>query len=289
MSFRTVIISQPAKLSFKDNFLLIRGETTNMVHLSEIHTILIESTMVQITTRLMNELINFKIKLIICDERHNPSAELVAYNASFNSSKKIMKQIAWEEYNKDILWMHIIANKIKNQAKILQKYKSGNAKKLLKYIEEIELGDATNREGHSAKVYFNSLFGKNFLREGGSPESKALDYGYTILLSAFNRCISNYGYLNQLGIKHKNEYNPYNLACDLIEPFRVLVDDVVAQNKGRLLDSEYKKELVSILNKEINFAAKNTLVINAIPIYVSKCIKAIEENLLEYIIYEYGV
>ena len=289
MSFRTVLISQPAKLSFKDNFLLIRGESTNMIHLSEIHTIIIESSMVQITARLMNEMINFKIKLIICDERHNPSAELVPYNASFNSTKKILNQIAWDKYNKDLIWTHIIANKIKNQAKILQKHNCANSEMLFKYIEEIELGDVTNREGHSAKVYFNSLFGKDFVRGGGSSESAALDYGYTILLSAFNRCISNLGYLNQIGIKHKNEFNHYNLACDLIEPFRVLVDDIVFQNKGRLLDVEYKKELVNVLNQEIFYIGKKILVINAIPIFVGKCLKAVEENTMEYVPYEYGV
>ena len=288
MSFRTIVVSQPAKLSFKDNYLLIRGDSTNMVHLSEIHTIMIESTMVQITTRLMNELLNFKIKLIICDERHNPSAEMMAYNASYNSSKKITNQIAWEEYNKDLVWMHIIANKISNQAKVLEENGCDNAGKLRDYIKEIELGDITNREGHSAKVYFNSLFGKEFSRTGNTPESRALDYGYTILLSAFNRCISNLGYLNQLGVKHKNEFNPFNLACDFIEPFRVLVDAYVAKNKGRILDSEYKQELVNILNQEIRFDNKNILVINAIPIYIARCVKSIEEN-EEYLAYDYGV
>lgn len=290
MSFRTIIIASPAKLSFKDNYLLIRGEDTAMVHLSEIHTIIVESTMVQITSHLLNEIFNYKIKLIICDEKHNPAGELVPYNASYNTTKKILNQINWQDYTKLLLWTHIIANKIRNQAMLLKNNSISNAKKLFTYIEEIEFGDATNREGHAAKVYFNSLFGKSFVREGNSPESKALDYGYTVLLSAFNRSVSSLGYLNQLGIKHKNEYNAFNLACDLIEPFRILIDEIVFKNRGRNLDSNYKKELVDVFNKEIVYCGKNTLVSNAIPVYVSQCIKVLEDrDMAEYVAYEYGV
>lgn len=290
MSFRTVMISSPAKLSFKDNYLYIRGETNSMIHLSEIHTLMIESTMVQITARLLNELLNFKIRLIICDEKHNPSAEMVPYNASFNTTKKIITQIGWSDNKKQTLWTHIIANKIRNQAQMLKKYDCKYWDKLLGYVEELELDDLTNREGHAAKVYFNSLFSKDFSRDGTSAETKALDYGYTVLLSAFNRSVTNLGYINQLGVKHKNEYNAFNLACDLIEPFRVLVDEVVVNNRGRLLDTEYKKEFVNLLNKEINYAGKNTYLMNAIPVYVGRCLKFLEnEDFAEYVPYEFGV
>lgn len=290
MSFRTVLITKPAKLSFKDNYLLIRGDETNMVHLSEINTILLESQMVQITSRLLNEIINFKIKLIICDERHNPSGELVPYNASFNSTKKIINQTQWQEIVKQTIWTHIIANKIKNQATLLKNYNYPGADKLYTYISELELNDESNREGHAAKVYFNSIFGKDFTRDDNSNNSIALDYGYTVLLSAFNRTVANMGYINQLGIKHKNEYNAFNLACDLIEPFRVLVDEIVLKNPNRLLDREYKDIFINLLNKEIFYNNKHTYLTNAIPVYVGKCIEAIENNNpQEYVAYEYGV
>ena len=88
MSFRTVVITQKAKLSYKDNFMLIHGEELKMVHLSEINTIIVESNLVQISAYLMNQIAKNKIKLIICDERHNPTAEMVPYYANFNTSKK---------------------------------------------------------------------------------------------------------------------------------------------------------------------------------------------------------
>ncbi len=289
MAFRTVIISNPAKLSFKENHLMIIGETTKMVHLSEISVLIIESNLVQITARLINELINFKIKLIFCDERHSPSCELVPYASNYHTTKHIMRQVAWDKYRQQELWTHIIANKIRNQARLLNQKSLSNADKLFGYIAELEFNDTTNREGHSAKVYFNTLFGLGFTRESNTNEAKALDYGYTILLSCFNRAIANMGYINQLGVHHKNEFNAFNLACDLIEPFRILVDKIVFENKNRPFDSDYKRVLVDVLNQEIMFNGKRNYVSNAISQYVSLAIYFLETPQKEYVAYEYGV
>lgn len=290
MSFRTVLITQKSKLSYKDNFLVIQGETTNMVHLSEIHTIIVESTMVQISAYLLAQLSSNKIKLIICDERHNPTAEMVPYYANYNTSKRFLNQVKWNEESKKALWTKIVSNKILNQARILKNFGIERHKMLLGYLSEVELNDETNREGHSAKVYFNSLFGMDFSRDKVCDINMALDYGYTIILSAFNRTISSLGYANQLGIKHKNEYNFFNLGCDLMEPFRVVIDEFVYENRERMFDSSYKQDLVQLLNKNINYCGKNMILTNAINIFVLNALRAIDENrIAEYEAYEYGV
>lgn len=290
MSFRTVLITQKSKLSYKDNFLVIQGETVNMVHLSEIHTIIVESTMVQISAYLLAQLSANKIKLIICDERHNPTAEMVSYYANYNTSKKFLNQVKWDELGKKTLWTKIVSNKILNQARFLEQLGIDRYKMLLQYLGEVELDDETNREGHSAKVYFNSLFGLDFSRDKVCDINMALDYGYTIILSAFNRAISSLGYANQLGIKHKNEYNFFNLGCDLMEPFRVIVDEYVYNNRERMFDSDYKRDLVQLLNKNINYCDKNMILTNAINIFVINALRAIDDNRIgEYQAYEYGV
>lgn len=290
MSFRTVVITQKAKLSYKDNFMLVQGEELKMVHLSEINTIIVESNLVQISAYLLNQIAKNKIKLIVCDERHNPTAEMVPYYANFNTSKKVIQQAKWSDEAKQVAWTNIIINKIKNQAKLLEKVGNERYKMLLEYMQDVELDDVTNREGHSAKVYFNSLFGLNFTRDKICDINMALDYGYTILLSAFNRVISSLGYINQLGIKHKNEYNFFNLGCDLMEPFRVLVDAFVYDNKERMFDAEYKKDLVQLLNENIKFCGKNMFVINAINVFVINALRAVDENrITEYSFYEYGL
>ncbi len=290
MSFRTIVITQKSKLSFKDNFMMIHGDELKMVHLSEINTIIIESNLVQISAYLLNQISKNKIKLIICDERHNPTAEMVPYYSNYNTSKKAIQQAKWTDEAKQVVWTNIIINKIKNQANLLAEIGNDRAVLLAKYVEEVELDDVTNREGHSAKVYFNGLFGLDFTRDKVCDINMALDYGYTILLSAFNRAISSLGYINQLGIKHKNEYNYFNLGCDLMEPFRVLIDSYVYNNKERVFDADYKKDLVQILNKNIEFCGKNMYLINAISIFVNNALRAVDENrITEYSFYEYGI
>lgn len=290
MSFRTIIITQKAKLSYKDNFMMITSEDVKMVHLSEINTIIVESNMVQISAYLLNQIAKNKIKLIICDERHNPTAEMVPYYANFNTSKRAIQQAKWLDEAKQVAWTNIVINKIKNQAKLLENIGNERYKMLIEYMQDVELDDASNREGHSAKVYFNSLFGLDFTRDKVCDINMALDYGYTILLSAFNRTISSLGYINQLGIKHKNEYNFFNLGCDLMEPFRVLVDEFVYNNKERVFDSEYKRDLVQLLNKNVQFCGKNMFLTNAINVFVNNALRAVDENrITEYSFYEYGL
>ena len=269
---------------------MITGEDVKMVHLSEINTIIVESNMVQISAYLLNQIAKNKIKLIVCDERHNPTAEMVPYYANFNTSKRAIQQAKWLDEAKQVAWTNIVINKIKNQAKLLESIGNERYKMLIEYMQDVELGDASNREGHSAKVYFNSLFGLDFTRDKVCDINMALDYGYTILLSAFNRTISSLGYINQLGIKHKNEYNFFNLGCDLMEPFRVLVDEFVYNNKERVFDSECKRDLVQLLNKNVQFCGKNMFLTNAINVFVNNALRAVDENrITEYSFYEYGL
>ena len=204
--------------------------------------------------------------------------------------KKAIQQAKWLDEAKQVAWTNIIINKIKNQVKLLEEIKNERYIMLLEYMQDVELDDVTNREGHAAKVYFNSLFGLDFTRDKICDINMALDYGYTILLSAFNRTISSLGYINQLGIKHKNEYNFFNLGCDLMEPFRVLIDDYVYQNKERVFDAEYKKDLVQLLNKNVQFCGKNMFLTNAINVFVINALRAVDENrITEYSFYEYGL
>ncbi len=109
-------------------------------------------------------------------------------------------------------------------------------------MKEIELGDKTNREGHAAKVYFNALFGMDFSRSKECAINAALNYGYGILLSCFNREVIANGYITQLGLFHNNMFNQFNLASDLMEPFRILVDRIVVKNKPEKFESERKNE-----------------------------------------------
>lgn len=131
MGWRTVVVSKNCKLSYKNDYLIIRDDKLQMIHLSEINMIMIENGMASITSYLINELANKKIKLIICDEKHNPSCEMMPYYGSFNTSKKILNQTSWKKERKDLVWQQIIKYKIHNQSKLLQKLEKEGYKNFL--------------------------------------------------------------------------------------------------------------------------------------------------------------
>lgn len=277
MSFRTVVISKQSKLSYKNRYLVVKQDMDEKyIHLSEIDTIVVDSIAVSISSFLLKELCDYKINIIFCDEKHNPFGELSYYYSNYNSSKKISNQIKWEEKDKNMLWKIIVKNKILNQALILNKINSDKYDLVLSYVEDVLIGDKTNREGHAAKVYFNALFGKDFNRNISNSINAALNYGYAILLSSFNKEIISNGYLTQLGIHHKNEFNDFNLACDLMEPFRVIVDNFVYYNLEREFNSQYKLDIINIFNSKYLFDGKSYTLKDIIKFYVKNTLESID-------------
>ena len=227
MSWRTIVISSSAKLDYQMGYLVVRKEETVKVHISEIYMLLIESTAVSLTAALLCELTKKKIKVIFCDEKRNPSSELVPFYGSHDTSVKVRNQIVWDTEIKTAVWTEIVIEKIRKQAEVLAVWQKKENEMLYQYIEEIEYGDTTNREGHAAKVYFNALFGMDFTRTEDNSVNAALNYGYGIILSAFNREITANGYLTQIGLFHDNIFNTFNLWSDLIDPFRPILDKKV--------------------------------------------------------------
>ncbi len=279
MSWRTVVIASSAKLDYQMGYLVVRKDTVTKIHLSEIRLLLIESTAVSLTAALLAELTDKKIKVIFCDAKRNPSSELLPYYGAHDTSLKIRNQIAWSDKIKVQMWTEIVSEKIRKQREVLLlREKKEEADLLGQYLKEMELGDATNREGHAAKVYFNALFGKDFSRSVDNVANAALNYGYSILLSAFTREITANGYLTQLGLFHDNMFNPFNLASDLMEPFRPLVDRRVLQLQFSELQHEQKMQLVDILNMEIFVNERKEYVANAIKIYCKSVFDAISDE-----------
>ena len=278
MSWRIIVISQRAKLDLHLGYMVVRGENVTKIVLSEISTILIESTAVSLTTSLLAELAKRKIKVIFCDEKRNPSSELVSYYGSHDTSNKVRKQIAWGQKIKEAVWTEIVTEKIRKQKELLELKGKEEAELLSSYLREITWNDETNREGHAAKVYFNALFGKDFTRTEDNPINAALNYGYAIILSTFTREVVTNGYITQLGLFHDNMFNQFNLASDLMEPFRVLVDKEVLEMKPDKMEHEEKMRLVNILNYEVRIGGKIQYVNNAIKIYCKSVFDALNEN-----------
>ena len=278
MSWRIIVISKRAKLDYQLGFMVVRSSEITKIHLSEISTVMIESTAVSLTTSLLSELSKRKIKVIFCDEKRNPSSELVSYYGSHDTSNKVRRQIQWKQNIKEAVWTEIVTEKIRKQKELLEILGKDESELLDSYIREIQWNDETNREGHAAKVYFNALFGLSFTRTADTVENAALNYGYAIILSAFTREVVANGYITQLGLFHDNMFNQFNLASDLMEPFRILVDREVVGMRLEEFGHPEKMRLVDLLNHEVQIDGKTQYVNNAIKIYCRSVFDALNEN-----------
>lgn len=293
MGWRTVVVSSRSKLELKNNYLVIRSDTVKRIHIDEISVLLIENTGCALTASLLELLWSKKVAVIFCDRKRNPGAQLIPYYNSHDCSARTFAQINWDDSHKKKVWALIVKEKIRNQARLLAAIgKKDAADILFGYIEEVQDGDVSNREGHAAKVYFNSLFGSSFTRDSECFVNFALNYGYGILLSIVNREVVANGYLTQLGIFHKNVYNQFNLSCDIMEPLRPLFDYSVLSLgiHDDELCHEDKMLILETINKRVSIATMGNTVLNAAGIYTRSVLNALDKqdvNQIRFCDYEF--
>ena len=277
--WRVIVITGRSKLDLRYNSISIRRDNgTDFIHIGEVNTLILEMTTISITAALMCELIKQKVKVIFCDEKSNPHFELLPFYGSHDCSAKIKEQITWTDFLKESLWTIIVTEKIENQMKLLKKLNKEEYKILQEYASQIEHNDNTNREGHSAKIYFSALFGNNFSRNKENSLNAFLNYGYQLLLSTFNKEIVANGYLTQIGIFHKNMFNYYNLSSDLMEPFRVIVDELAYKENPQKFEKDEKRKLQNILNLKFRINNVNHYLSDIIKIYTKSIFDALSAN-----------
>ena len=277
MSWRTVVISNHCKLDFKMGHMVVRGEDTKRVILDEVSTLIIENTAVSLTACLIEELTARKIKVIFCDSKRNPSSELISLYGCHDCSLK--KQLEWSDDIKSSVWTDIVSDKIRKQMELLLEIgKVEEADMLFLYLSDLKYNDITNREGHSAKVYFNALFGMDFTRSDECVTNAALNYGYSLILSFINREVVANGYLTQFGLFHDNMFNYFNLSCDLMEPFRILVDRYIYRRKYMEFGTNEKHDLLSVLNLGVVINGNKQYVGNALKIYCRSVFDALNDR-----------
>lgn len=277
--WRVIVVTGRSKLDLRYNSISIRRDNgTDFIHIGEVNTLILETTTISITAALMCELIKQKVKVIFCDEKSNPHFELLPFYGSHDCSAKIKEQIAWTDFLKESLWTVIVTEKIENQMKLLKKLNKEEYKILQEYASQIEHNDNTNREGHSAKIYFSALFGNNFSRNKENSLNAFLNYGYQLLLSTFNKEIVANGYLTQIGIFHKNMFNYYNLSSDLMEPFRVIVDELAYKENPQKFEKDEKRKLQNILNLKFRINNVNHYLSDVVKIYTKSIFDALSSN-----------
>lgn len=251
MPYRNVFITNSSKLSLKNNQLLVNNGDVFVFPIEDIRSVVIENQQTLLTSALISKLSSSGVCVIICDEKHLPSSVLIPINSFSTPRDRIELQISQSLPFKKRLWQSIVVSKIKNQSKCLE-FVGVDNKKISAIASSVTSGDVTNREGYAANIYFKMLFGKNFTREQENTINIALNYGYSILRSFIARTITVYGLEPVFGIHHSNKYNAFNLADDIIEPFRPVVDLYVYYNiNSQEFGTFQKGELVRLINAVI--------------------------------------
>lgn len=280
MSFRTVFIESPCRLSYESGYLIVRKEDdTAKVHLSEISSIILQTRQAYISAYLMGELAKAKISLVVPDEQCNPVGQFLPLYGAHNVSKRVVEQLEWGEPIKKRVWQRIVRDKVDEQARFLLEREYPEGKILHNLIAEVRSGDTTNREAQAARIYFQALFGANFSRDIECSVNAALNYGYAILLSMVNREIVSRGYLTQCGICHRSEYNQFNLACDFMEPFRPAVDRLVVDCVAGEFDATAKRVLGDIANKGVAYRGGSYRLGSVVSLYVQDCFNALNKRI----------
>lgn len=280
MGWRSVIISQHAKLSYTSHLMVVQTKDgINQVPIEDIQLLLVSTTQAVITAALLSELAKQNAKVIFVNKNMQPCCELVNNYPNNRALDLLQKQFTWDQRKKEILWTKVVYEKISNQIQVLKVY-DHDVTEINEELAKLEVNDISNREAVVARKYFPLLFENDkFSRRTGQAVNAALDYGYSILLSMFNREIVERGYLTQLGIHHRSNENQFNLGSDLMEPFRPVIDYWVANQNFTELTPDVKYGLVDALNVEITYCGQHMLLRNALSKYVGDCLKYLDGSI----------
>ncbi len=230
---RTIFFGNPAYLSTKNEQLVVNfpeeGKKEKTIAIEDLGYVVLEDPQITITNGLLRKLVQNKTAVITCDSQHLPCSLLQPLVGHSEQTERMRHQLNASVPLKKNLWQQTIEAKINNQANhLLQRQK--NALKLKRWAKEVKSGDAGNHEAIAAAYYFQSLFSdiENFSRnQKGVPPNNLLNYGYAILRAVTARALVSSGMLPSVGIFHRNKYNAFCLADDIMEPYRIYVDALV--------------------------------------------------------------
>ena len=257
---RSLVFSSPASLSFKDRQLVVSlkeaPDEKITVPIEDIGIVMIDNQMVSITIPLLNHLADNNVMVIICNSKGMPSSSLLSFDTNHYQGEILQAQLDTTEPLKKGLWKQIVESKIKNQSMLLNKL-GKNGDRLKPYYNNVKSGDTDNREGIAARIYFQELFGAQFVRERNQEGiNTLLNYGYTILRAATARAVVGSGLFPGIGLHHHNRSNPFPLADDIMEPYRPFVDEAVHQlllNNCLEFTKNVKAKLISTLYADVFF------------------------------------
>ncbi len=281
MGYRNIVVEGSGKLYCNNEQLIFEGAEQHRVPLEDINSVLIESQQSTITTACLSKLVEAKVTLFVCDDKHLPNGVMFSYSQHSRQLGIMKLQDRLTAPAKKRIWQQIIRAKIANQAFCLQYCGLDDGANYLQMMEQkVTTGDDTHLEAPAAAYYFRTIFGKGFSRnDDADGRNQALNYGYAIFRGQLARLIATYGFFPSYGIYHRSELNAFNLADDLMEPFRPVVDLYVATNvqEDKYLNTQIKHDLYNLLNVDAEVGGQKYSVCYAAEKLVQSLSKCMED------------
>ncbi|MBO4251120.1 MAG: type II CRISPR-associated endonuclease Cas1 [Clostridia bacterium] len=250
-----------------DKLVLKTAEKVVKYPMEDINCVLIDNSKINVSIYALNRLCESGATVLVCDGKHLPATVVLPFNSYYKKMNVLKEQFSLSKPKIKRLWQSIVRQKIKVQAECLEMNgKKEQAEYLYALSRSVLSGDSENVEARSASYYFKALFGKSFTREENHPINACLNYGYSIVRSLICRHLSARGFECSLGVFHKNQFNNFNLADDMIEPFRPIIDNYIfSLNKENLtLSPEIKRKLFSIVNLDVLSGGERHSLSNAV-------------------------
>lgn len=284
MGWRVVYIEESQRLSlYLDNLKVHLNEDQEiLIPLKDINSLICDNYKMTMTVQLLNQCAENNINVVICGIDHQPKMMMIPHSAHHTMSLVLRKQINWDDAKKQLLHQQIIQCKILNQVRVL-KLKLIDDSRLVRiesFISEVEPGDPGNREGLAAKMYFNLMFGSDFIRFENDPVNAGLNYGYAILRSQISKIIYSKGLNASIGIFHKGPSNMFNLSDDIIEPFRPIIDSYVYDHLrlANEFNATHRKDLIRLTTEKISINNQSHTIFNAMNIMIESIIKYFDDD-----------
>ncbi len=277
---QTLMFTSPVSLSLKDHQIVItfkdnKDSVTRPIE--DIGFVVIENPQVSISVPLLNELADNNVSVIFCDKKQMPRTMLMTLEGNTTQQESYKYQMEASAPLKKNVWKQLVECKIRNQALLLNSLgKNGDA--LKPYYMNVKSGDTDNREGAAAREYWSRIFYDGFKREreGESPNN-LLNYGYTILRAAVARALIGSGLYPAFGVFHRNRYNAFPLADDVMEPYRPFVDEIVYHlyYDGAVseLDSQSKGKLLRVLFSDVRMGKVTRPLENALSLTTASLLR----------------
>jgi len=275
------MISRPAKLRREHYSLAIEQEETAFVPFEDIAVIVLNHREITLTHPVLSACAEYGIGLYATGSNHQPSGVFLPFLPHSRTTRMMRKQLNIARPLAKQVWASVVRRKIENQAACLKLCGKKGMDRLESYARRVRSGDGDNLEGQAAAFYFAQLFGQSFHRAEEIWTNAALDYGYAVLRGAIARGLVAHGLHPTVGLFHDSEQNAFNLADDLIEPFRPIVDLHVAKHpamtEGNLIPED-KSALVALLNVDVAMPQGRTSALSAIEYAVESLVRVFEEG-----------